>query len=245
MIKIGLCDDNNLYLNQLQQTLSLISKNKNIPIDILSFHSGEELINFTKKKNNHFDIVFLEVLMDGIDGISTAKCLKLISPDTYTIFVTTSKEHALESYDVGAFHYILKPINFNKLETAFLNLVNRVIINKKNIIYIKNNQDIYSLNLNNIIYFESSLRKLTAYSLSNETSFYEKLSNLESKLTSKHFVRCHRSYLVNLDYIDSIVSSDIITTTGHNVPISKKYLKSVRDIFLEYIQKNFQSNYNN
>ncbi|MGL5346262.1 MAG: LytR/AlgR family response regulator transcription factor [Peptostreptococcaceae bacterium] len=239
MIKIGLCDDNNLHLNELYQILNSISKDKNISVEILKFNSGEDLINFNKKRNNYFDIIFLDVLMNGINGIDTAKYLNLMSPDSYIVFVTVSKEYALDSYDVNAYSYILKPFNYIKLETIFLNLINNIINNKKNIIYVKNNQDIYSLNLNNIIYFESSLRKLTAYSLNNEITFYEKLSVLENKLTCRNFIRCHRSYLVNIKYIKNIVSSDIVTTTGHTIPISKKYLKSIRNNFLEYIQSNF------
>ena len=238
MIKIGLCDDNHLYLKELSKLLDKISKNKDISIEIIKFNSGEELINFHNKRKNYFDLIFLDILMKGINGIDTARALKLLCPTTYIIFATISKDYALDSYEVDAYSYILKPYNYDKIESKFLDVLENIINNKKNILYVKNNQDIYSINLNKTIYFESSLRKIISYSLTENISFYDKLSDLENRLCCDNFVRCHRSYLVNLNYVKNIVGSDIITTTNHKIPISKKYLKSIREYFIEYLKSN-------
>lgn len=236
MIKVGLCDDNDLHINELSKLLNNISLKKNLPLEIITFKSGEELINFHKNKGDYFDLIFLDILMDGINGIVTAKTLKSICSNTYIIFVTVSKDYALDSYEVDAYSYILKPFNEDKISSKFLSVVEKVLHNRKNILHVKNNQDMYSINLDSTIFFESNLRKITAYSISNEVSFYEKLSNLEVDLRCSNFIRCHRSYLVNLSYIKNIISSEVVTTTGHRIPISKKYLKSIREDFMEYIK---------
>lgn len=237
MLKIGVCDDHPLYINQLSKIIKEISSSNNIDVDITSFESGESLVDFCSKHTNHFDILFLDILMNGINGITTAERIRKTYPDIYIIFVTISKEYALDSYSVNAYSYILKPFDFDSIKSKFFELYEKIEFNKKNVIYVKNNQDIYTIYLDEVIYFESNLRKITAHIKNgNKISFYNKMSNLEKELTDNLFLRCHRSFFVNLIYIKSIVSNDLITTNNEYLPISKKYLNSTRELFTEYIK---------
>ncbi|MGL5152229.1 MAG: LytR/AlgR family response regulator transcription factor [Clostridium sp.] len=237
MLKIGLCDDNTLYLNELTKIISDITSINNIDIEITSFSNGEDLIKFSKDHENYFDILFLDILMDGINGINTARRLRKLSSDVNIIFVTCSKEYALDSYSVNACGYILKPFSKNSIRDKVLELYDKIELSRKNVICVKNNQDIYSIKLDNVIYFESNLRKITAHMKNGEKiCFYNKISNLEEEIKNSLFLRCHRSFLVNLMYIKNIVSSDLKTTTNEILPISKKYLTSSRDIFTNYIR---------
>ncbi|MGL5752883.1 MAG: LytR/AlgR family response regulator transcription factor [Paraclostridium sp.] len=237
MIKIGLCEDNNLYIEQLSSILKKIEKDNNLEFEINSFNSGEDLVEFCSKHKDYFDILFLDVLMDGMNGIEAAQAIRNMYSSAYMIFVTSSKEYALDSYSVNAYGYILKPYSHDSIENKVLELIDKIDLNKKNTIYVKNNQDIYSLRLDDVVYFESNLRKITAYLINGEKiTFYNKISNLESEIDSSLFIRCHRSFLVNLIYVKNIVASDLITTTEEFLPISKKYLSSTRDAFTDYIK---------
>ncbi|MGL4773909.1 MAG: LytR/AlgR family response regulator transcription factor [Clostridium sp.] len=237
MLKIGLCDDNSLYIDELKKIIGDIADINNIDIEITSFNSGEELLSFSKVHGDYFDILFLDVLMDGINGINTALALRKLSSDVHVIFVTSSKEHALDSYSVNAYGYILKPFSKASIEGKLLELYEKIELARKNIIYVKNNQDIYSISLDHVIYFESNLRKITAHMKNGEQiSFYNKMSNLEEEIKNNIFLRCHRSFLVNLMYVKNIVSNDLITTTNECLPISKKYLTSSRETFTNYIR---------
>lgn len=237
MVKIGLCDDNAVYIEQLSTILKSISYSRNMDIEITSFKSGEDLVNFCSSHSNYFDILFLDILMDGINGINAAQTIRKICSDIYIIFVTTSKEYALDSYSVNAYGYILKPFSEDFISEKFLELYNKINLDRKNVIYVKSNQDIYTLQLNNIIYFESNLRKITAYTNNGETiTFYNKMSNLETEIKTSVFVRCHRSFLVNLIYIKNIIGLDVITIDNKYIPISKKYLNNIRDSFTSYIK---------
>lgn len=237
MLKIGLCDDHPMFLNQLSDILNQISSTYNIALEITSFESGENLLDFCSSHPDYFDILFLDILMTGINGIDTASAIRNFCGDVYILFVTSSKEYALDSYSVNAYSYILKPFSLEAIQPKLLELYEKISFTKKNIIYVKNNQDIYTLHLDHVIYFESNLRKITAFMKNGERiSFYNKMSNLEEDINNAIFLRCHRSFLVNLMYVKNLVGCDLLMTTNQQLPISKKYLSSVREAFTNYIK---------
>lgn len=237
MIKIGLCDDNNFHINELSKILKNVAKNNDIKIELNFFSSGEMLLDFYENNFDYYDILFLDILMNGSNGIDIAKAIREIGHKPYIVFGTISKDYALDSYSVDAYQYLLKPYTYKVIESILLELNMKIKVNKKNIIYVKNNQDIYSFSLENVLYFESNLRKIIAY-LSNgeKITFYKKMSDFEKELNSAMFVRCHRSFLINLIYLKNIIGSDIITTTNHTIPISKKYLLATKAKFMDYIK---------
>lgn len=237
MLKIGLCDDLPIFLKELSNILNQIAISHDIAIEITSFESGEKLLAFCSSHPNYFDILFLDILMTGINGIDTASAVRELCGDVYILFVTSSKEYALDSYSVNAYSYILKPFSLDSIQPKLLELYDKIAFNKKNVIYVKNNQDIYSLHLDQVIYFESNLRKITAFMKNGEQiSFYNKMSKLEEEINNSIFLRCHRSFLVNLMYVKNLVGCDLLTTANQQLPISKKYLVSSREAFTNYIK---------
>ena len=237
MLKVGLCDDHPLFITQLSEIINKISSAHHIAIEITSFESGESLLDFCTKHPNYFDILFLDILMNGINGIDTASSIRALNTDIYIIFVTSSKEYAVDSYNVNAYSYILKPFSFDSIASKLLELYEKIRFNKNNVIYVKNHQDIYTIHLDDVIYFESNLRKITAFmKTGEEISFYNKMSKLEEEIGNTIFLRCHRSFLVNLMYVKNLVGCDLFTTTHHQLPISKKYLCSTRESFTDYIK---------
>lgn len=237
MLKIGLCDDHPIFLKELSDLLRQISSNHHIALEIISFESGESLLDFCQKHHDYFDILFLDILMQGINGIDTAASIRKHCLDVFIIFVTSSKEYALDSYSVNAYGYLLKPFSLESIEAKLLDIYKKISFAKKNVIYVKNHQDIYTLHLDEVIYFESNLRKITAFLQDGkQISFYNKMSKLEEEIHSSVFLRCHRSFLVNLMYVKNLVGCELLTTTNHQLPISKKYLTASREAFANYIK---------
>lgn len=237
MVRIGICDNNKLHIKQLSNILKCISLDKNIQLEISTFNSSNELIEFCNRYKDYFDLIFLDVLLSGLNGIDTVKYIRSFCPDIYIVFVTSTKDYALDSYSVNASGYILKPCSYTSISNIFLNIYRKIIFDKKNTIYVKSNHDIHTFKLGEIIYFESNLRKITAYLNDGQViSFYSKLSDLENMINTNTFIRCHRSFLVNLSYIKNIVSSNLVTTSDMCLPISKKYSSSTKDTFTEYIK---------
>lgn len=237
MIRIALCDDNRMYIDELSKIISMVCCSENIDFEVIKFPCGEDLLSFYNNKKSYFDLVILDILMDGINGIETAKLIRDFEQNVPIMFITSSKEYALDSYDVSAFSYILKPFDYDIIKNKLLILLDSISNSKKNLLYVKSNQDVYTISLSETVYFESNLRKVSAYDINNNSiSFYNKLSNIEKDTLKLNFIRCHRSFLVNLSYIKNIVGSNIITINDCTIPISQKYLTKTKNTFTNYIK---------
>lgn len=237
MIKIAICDDENYYLNLLENMVKAILKKFKVKANIFKFSSSAEFLEFQKNSFLAFDLILLDILMDGLNGIDLAKKIRQLDSETKILFISTSKDYILDGYDVHAYNYLLKPISSFKLENIFLEFINNFNKSKNNFFTVRNKQSILKINLDDIIFFESKLRKINILSSNAlDISFYDKLDNIEKNLPSKNFVRCHKSYLVNLNYIKKIENSKIITLNNIIIPISRSYLKNTKDIFFEYFR---------
>lgn len=237
MFKLGICEDHLQSLETLSTLITEIGFKNNLQIKIHSFRSGEELLSFYHHHPKYFDILLLDILMDGINGIEVAKNIQKLGFSPAIIFLTTSKEYALDSYDVKATGYLLKPYHSLLIEEKLLEIIKTIQKKRKNTLYVKCQQDLFSLPLDDVVYFESNLRKITAYFHDGQTlEFYEKLSTFEEKIAHSCFIRIHRSYLVHLLYTKNIIQTDLITTTNTRIPISKKYLSATRDAFTSYLR---------
>lgn len=237
MIKIAICDDEKYYLNLLENMVKAILEKFKVKAHIFKFSSSSEFLEFQKNSFLAFDLILLDILMDGLNGIDLAKKIRQLDSETKILFISTSKDYILDGYDVHAYNYLLKPISYFKLENILLEFIHSFNNSKDNFFTVRNKQSILKINLDNIIFFESKLRKINILSSNAlDISFYDKLDNIEKNLPSKSFVRCHKSYLVNLNYIKKIENSKIITLNNVIIPISRSYLKNTKDIFFEYFR---------
>ncbi|MGL5540925.1 MAG: LytR/AlgR family response regulator transcription factor [Erysipelotrichaceae bacterium] len=237
MIKIGLCEDNALYIRQFTTIIERMEQTNEASIELKVFGAGVELLAFCKAYPTYFDVLFLDIIMDGLNGIETAQALRNAGFEEDIIFLTSSKDYAFESYSVKAQGYLLKSQMQTGLEKCVNTIITKTKSTKKNTLFVKNNQDLYSLRLDHVAYFESNLRKISAHMSNGEViTFYNKLSDLEEQVGPLPFVRCHRSYLVNLLYVKNVVGMDVITTTHKTLPISKKYINSTKQAFTDFIK---------
>lgn len=237
MIKIAICDDEKYHLNLLENMLKNILNKNNLEANIFKFSSSYEFLEFQKNSFIAFDLILLDILMDGLNGLDLAKEIRNLDLEVKILFISTSKDYILDGYDVHAYNYLLKPVSYFKLEYVILDFIDNFNNLKNNLFTVKNKQSIFRINLDNIIFFESKLRKINiVFSNYSEISFYDKLDNIEDALISKNFIRCHKSYLVNLNYIKKIENSKIITLNNNIIPISRSYLKKTKDIFFEYFR---------
>lgn len=238
MIKIAICDDEVYQLDTTFNLLSTILNEESIDIDMLKFTSSLELLNFLHDNESYFDIVFLDIVMDGINGIDLAKFIRKSDSFVNIIFTTTSKDYLLDGYDVNATSYLLKPIIYKKIKDVILNCIDNITEKTNNFFCVKINKNIYKLNLKDIIYFESSLRKIIIHRENNDNFvFHNKLDKVETEFDITNFVRCHKSYLVNLNYVKEIKNSNLITKNNSKIPISRTYLNSTKESFLDYFTK--------
>lgn len=230
MIDIAICDDEAVIRGQLQHYIKKNVTDSRIEI----YATGEELL----AANRNFDLVFLDIQMEGLSGMEAARSLRANNKDTIIIFVTGSKEYVFEAFDVSAFHYLLKPLAEEKLDEILkraLEEVSRRKIQDKKQLLIQTRSRNYSLDQSTIFYLESRGKKVEIHTPGETIEVYASISKLEEQMGSS-FYRCHRGYLVNLAYIAEYRTDRIRLSNGDEVYLAREKYQSFVKTYMRYLQ---------
>ena len=237
MINIAICDDT---IEELEIISSYVSKNikdLDIPFKISSFSEGQDLLEHINSSKQNFDIIFLDVYMKFSNGIDIAKRIRDFDKECKIIFITSSKEHAIDSYDVSALHYILKPINEEKLSTAIKIAIESLNKENKQVV-IMNKKGNYRILYKDILYVESKARVVNIYLKSSEViSFYSKLEDFFQSLKDERFLMCHKSFFVNMDYILKIENNCAFMCNNLIIPITSSKIAVIKEKYFDYLLK--------
>ena len=233
-MRIAVCDD--------EKNIRELIANKVVKqypdAEIIFFQSGEELL----LSDESIDILFLDIQMSGIDGMETARELRKKDKSVILIFVTAVEEYVFQAFDVGAFNYIVKPIDDGK----FSDVLHRAVdewssqnINEKEpeerYVLINNSGVHTKVILDEIVYAEVFNRKVVIHKLDGEIEYYGKMSDLES-LAGDSFFRPHRAYLINFKYVEKYDATTIYLERGTVLMAKQNYPEFVKK-YMKYIQK--------
>ncbi len=233
MMRIAVCDDSQIDRDIIKDFLHTYMTEKSIPNTMTEYENGMNLI-YDIEDGCYYDLVFLDIFMDQILGMDIARKLRQVGYTGNIVFLTSTAEFAVDSYEVEASGYLLKPHDYEKL----CGLLNR-IIDRTNIgqfqVTVRNT--IYSIPFGEIIYVESRNNVCILHrSDGSEYTIYKKLSEVELQLNDSRFLRCHRSYLVNMSYIAK-ADSQFELTTGDVVLIRQRNQKEIRTIYQAFASK--------
>lgn len=191
---------------------------------------GGELLEYLITESSFPDVILLDMQISHIDGIETAKQLRIINKDCIIIFINSYWDKVYESFKVNAFQYIL----IDELEHYLSETLNSAL-------ELLNDQDTYfqytfgknkfRVLYRNIIYFESKKRIINIVTNNPReiNYFYKRVDILEKELNGKHFIRCHQSFIVNKAYIEDLEGDVLTLADGNKLPISKRYKRNVVD----------------
>lgn len=234
-MRIAICDDDALFLNK---TVELIHNWEVKPLDLFvqTFSDGDQLIDVHKKQP--FDILLLDIVMPIINGIDTAKEIRTFDKNVKIIFLTTSKEFAIDSYSVKATNYLLKPIDETKLYYVLDEIVSSIEKESKTIL-IKALYSTFKIKLMDIEYIESNnkhsdVHLIDGRVLQSPTPLYAFEKELENY---DYFFKCHRSYMINFYYIDVFNTKDIRMHSNSFIPISRNLRKEFESSYFSVIFK--------
>jgi len=232
MWKIMICDDEPAMCQQLRELLNRFSEECHFEFLIQEYHSGKELLEHLTFDT---DIVFLDIKMEPLSGMDTARIIRSKNQDICLIFITTMTQYAMEGYQVHAFGFLKKPVRYSQFRLQMLDTMRMLQKNKKETFSFKNGSETYNLNLNSIQYFEIYGHDVRIFLTDQTLNYYGTLSELEDALRGKGFYRCHKSYLVNLGHISKITSSEISLKLGTRIPLSKYRRKDLLEQFASYM----------
>ncbi len=236
-MKIAVCEDEIEVQKMLAESIQKVCPNA----EILSYLSGEALL----KADEQIDILFLDIQMPGKNGMETARALRKRGMDTILIFVTAIEEYVFQAFDVGAFHYLVKPFEQEKFAEVLRNAIKQKINQKANetefpkkespCLMITTDGKHLTVNLKDIVYAEVFNRKIIIHTMDGEIEYYGKMKELEQK-AGELFYRSHRAYLVNLGYITKYNATTIWLEKGQALMAKQNYPEFVKR-YLKYNQQ--------
>mgnify|MGYP002620335410 FL=1 len=238
MKTIVVCDDVEIERLLLKEILCQYFEEINEEVSIVEYDSGETLVADVEEGYIAMDLLFLDIYMKRLNGMETARKLRKLQCKVPIIFLTASPDYAIESYEVRASGYLLKPFSEEKL-MKLLNMVLKTDMKRR--VAIKNRRQYRYPYTDDIMYIDSDKHNVILHlSDGSEIITVDKLGEIEKRINEKRFLRCHQSYLVNMDYIKD-VEDDFVMEDGTLVPIRVRGRKEILDMYYDYFVNHFGS----
>ena len=217
--KIAICDDEPLHIDKIRSILL-----------------DEETDNYTKPANlfnaitagKRYDVLFLDIMMPEIDGISLARELRELDEDMLIVFITSKIEFMQTGYEVKAFRYLLKDQIDTGLPKIWKDIEKELLDRADTYFTYEFERKTYRYPCRDILYLESNLRRIILHTNRDTATLYGKLDDLAIKYPM--FVRIHKSFLVNRRHIHSISAGMVVLSNGDVLPISRKYADSLEEL---------------
>lgn len=231
-LRIAVCDDEKYYREYMKKMIEEYLMKTGVRFDIDIYPDGAELC---RKESNlyKYDVIFLDIGMPDQNGMETAHEIRKQNSEVDIVFITVMQEYVFEGYRVGAVRYIMKKDMAELLPECMDALLQKYFRSgrKMKFPFVKGERTVL---LKDILCIEIQSHKL-CFTMKNETLYmYGQMGELEQKMADSHFVRCHQSYLVNLEHIASINNYRICLSNGMEVPVSRSKSAEVKKCYLRY-----------
>ncbi|TQO56588.1 LytR/AlgR family response regulator transcription factor [Paraclostridium bifermentans] len=232
MIKITICEDETEMRLLIENYIKNILDEEYIEYEVSKYCSGEELLEANLKD---VDILLLDIKLDNINGMDVARKIRQSGNKMEIIFITSLIDYVQDGYEVKAYRYLLKPINFEELKKHLLTCIKEIKLSKHNYIIIKNKSNTYKINSNEITYIEVQKKDMLIHTINKNFEVRYSLEKIEKDLNLDQFVRCHKSFIVNLNYVENIKPNIAILESGEEIPVSRYRYKDVKEKFLKFL----------
>ena len=239
-MKIAICDDDLNHCAILERYLLHISKKYiNLIVDIDVYQSGEELLQIIESEKVRPQILFLDMEMEQMNGIETARKLRSKDRSMLIIYVTSYDKYTLGSFEVSPFRYLLKPVDFEKIEQVFSAAVDDILNNHASLFF-KHNHEQIQINCEEVISIVSENGRMLRIITKEERPqnlFYAKIKDIEKQLNPFVFVKVNQGTIINLNFVHIISSDEVHMTTGEIISISRGRKKAVKEAYSLYVKR--------
>ncbi len=238
MYKIAVVDDDKVEREHLKTNILKFAETNNTELSVDEYCNGDSLL---KSEFKEYDIIFLDIAMDGKDGLQTAKELRNSSFNSLIIFCTNLEQYAINGYEVDATGYLIKPVTEFSLTQNLKKAINALKkdINPKIIIKTVHGNKVF--NLNDILYVEVQKHNLYYHVLVNKNVEVIRcrgsMQSIVKNLNSEFFAQCSACYLVNMNHVKSL-EKNIVYLGSDELPLSRNYKRSFTEKFMDYMLNN-------
>lgn len=229
------CEDEPAQAKAFAIKIEQWAKNKNIAVHTDLYESAEEYL--FKADQNTYDVIFLDISMRGQNGMELARQIREKEKDVILVFVTSDASYVFAGYEVGAYRYLMKPVEAKKLWEILGYARAQKAAEEENYILVKKDSQSVRVNLRDVLYIEAQKHYVNLY-LENEEPmtvkvvFAELLQEMQEK--SDTFLATHRSYAVNIDKVVRIGRTECTLSDGSSIPVSRSFYKAVNEAFIGY-----------
>ena len=228
MLNIAICDDNLTFLEEVTSLIGDLIPEKYC---LVKFNEPQAMIDYVNE--NYVDIVITDIKMPEINGIQLAKKIKNIYPHINFIFITSYTEYVQDVFAVNPVYYVTKPVDKEKFREALTLALDRIKKSKGNTVSFISKYKTIRVRIDDIQYIESMNREIIFHLTDSKKTMIMKLDDVEKNLPS-NFVRCHKSYLVNMNAIQEIANNKIILFSHESIPVAKTRFPDVKKQVLSY-----------
>ncbi len=234
MIKFAICDDEPLMAQELAGHLAdYMKENLITAYSVSSFSDGRALLDAIDR----FDVIFLDIQMEQPDGMETAKLLRRRGDHSLLVFVTVLKELVFDAFQVEAYDYLLKPLDRDRFKQTMERVLRSLDRKTAEDIVIQRGTGCEVVLLSDIVYCEVLGRKIYLHKHDGTVSdYYDKLEDLERRVDGRFF-KCHRSFLVNLDYVRGCQDGQVLLAQGERIPASRLRERELTQALLRYMKE--------
>lgn len=234
MYKVALCEDEKVFFEAQEKICRGIFARLKIEYHISVFENSKAFLNAFLERGERYDLLLLDILMEGTDGMTLARRVRETDRDAAIIFITSRPEYALEGYDVNATHYLMKPVDSAKLEQLIHADYQSRFSNRFFVFESQGGKQ--RVAIRDIICLETTGRRVAVTTRKGLISVPGKLADLLEELPQDQFIRCHQAYAVNIRNIRELTRQDAIAVNGKAVPVSRTFMKDVQTAFVRQMR---------
>ena len=213
--------------------LQKIEKEEKIEMEVDVFFGGAGLWEQIQQ-TGAYDLIYLDIEMKQMDGIETARWIREHQYHMLLIYISSYDTYLKQLFEVEPFRFLQKPVSMEEFEPVFLKAVERIKEQKGEYFRFQSGRNMINLLCRDILYMESSGRKVIVHTINRTYEYYDKLDHVEEQLNGMRFVRIHKAYLVNMDNVEAFQYERLSLKDGTILNISEKNRPRIRSIFWNY-----------
>ncbi len=237
MLNICICDDDSKDAAQIQVLAeSFAREHPEFPLSIRTFLSSFDLLDYLEEKGG-FDLYLLDILMPHLKGVELAERIRTRGETAEILFLTISKEYALDAFDVAACGYLLKPVDKAKFDKVLLVAVHRLTQPENPYLLLKTKEGLRKILLRELVMVESfNHDRVLTLTDGSKAVTADTLSSLMARLSQDpRFFSPHRAYIINLEHIAALNPTYVIMSTGQQVAVARANYTALKKVYMNYL----------
>lgn len=233
MVNIAILEDDAGDEASLEQSLQRYAQEQQ---ELFSIRSFSDPAVFLQNSPSAFDLIFLDIDLPTMTGMELARQIRRRDSLVTLIFVTNLEKYAVSGYSVGAFDFVVKPINYYRFASMLRRALRSIAARQPREVVIQTSGGITRLNVTQLYYVEIRDHLLIYHTVGENLTAWGKMSDVEAQLAPYDFARCSTSHLVNLRFVDSVEGSDVLVA-GTRLPISQRRRKAFYSAVTSYFSR--------